>query len=341
MIPRKIHFIWFGGLPSSENWATIIDTKKAQPTLDVRLYVASSILDQDTLLSIKKICSESNVTLIDVDDPLSICRDWFGRNLLDDLLKIGFAKKAKHMYACASDLLRVMLMVYEGGFYFDCDCRYIPELNDAILNPKYGFLQLPYDYIRARNLFSDPPPIFTFAMQASSSFHPIYILALGNVVAKFNNQERLLTCCSEAPSLIELATGQSVRVALQIAAAEFLPINKHWFRDNCGDIFLQQDLGEEVKRGIGFNRKWAEPTQAYKRIGLDPELTVLYKTLKNEKYNLCYTQILEILPEHLTSILGRNNAVANNNPEAYLINPSKEPIDISTPSSTMMNMTLK
>lgn len=312
MIPKRLYFIWFGGILPEDNWQNIKKIKQQQPEVDVSLYIASSTLGSDELKALKEKSDKSDINLIDAEQ----YNNWFGHGLLKQFLKIG----AKHLYVMSSDLFRIMLMVYQGGFYFDCDCGYIPQLNESILNPKYGFLQLPYDYSRAGNILGNPAPVFIYGVQASVQFHPVYILALGDIVAKFKNNPGLLECCADAPDLVTLATGQSVRIALQIAASKITNINKDWFKNNCQDLFFPQDEGENIKREIRYSRQWNDSSKDHKRYGFDANMTSFYNQLKNARYYIYHSEIMGVLPDSLMAGLAH---------KANYLNPPDSHIDIS------------
>lgn len=182
-IPKKIHFIWFGSCIPHEGvlknyWANILEAKKLNPKFKVGIYIDSSLLDENDLMRMRKLCADSGITLVDIHMNKKISK-WDAYDLLINFLKHGKSKNCTRYYACASDLFRMMLMIYEGGYYFDTDCSTFPNLDSVPTAPPHGFWQQrdQNDYDPVINTMIG----FPYAFQASIPYHAIYILALADI----------------------------------------------------------------------------------------------------------------------------------------------------------------
>lgn len=109
MIPKTIHYCWFGRNPKPQKVLDYIDTwKKFLPDFEIKEW------------------NEDN----------------FDVNMLPYTKEAYFAKK----YAFVSDVARLYALVYEGGVYFDTDIRVVKRFSDELLN-SHGFLGFEHDVL--------------------------------------------------------------------------------------------------------------------------------------------------------------------------------------------------
>ena len=109
MIPRIIHYCWFGSKPKPKKVLDYIETwKKYLPDFEIKEW------------------NESN----------------FDVNMLEYTKEAYFAKK----YAFVSDVARLYALINEGGIYFDTDIRLARRFSDELLT-SHGFLGFEHDVL--------------------------------------------------------------------------------------------------------------------------------------------------------------------------------------------------
>lgn len=266
IIPREIHFIWFGsqvpGNPivvenedfsknplaqallkmgikddqipillaqfrkltisqSEDFWNNILLAKKTNPMYRINLYIYSEVISESDFRQIQQNCREENIVLIDIANHLEM-KQWFNYDLLCEVIKKGKRDNIKAYYAKASDILRILLMIYKGGYYFDGDCTKFPELaKTEHIEPPFGFWQCPGEAI-----CSSPWPM-PYCFQASMPFNPFYVLASAEIAYMYKNCRVAILDCeiNDNPLLsllsfevIAMMTGQALYHALLMKA---------------------------------------------------------------------------------------------------------------------------
>lgn len=107
MIPKVIHYCWFGRNPKPKEVLDYIETwKKFLPDFEIKEW------------------NEDN----------------FDVNMMPYTKEAYYAKK----YAFVSDVARLYALVHEGGIYFDTDIRVVKRFSDELLN-SHGFLGFEHD----------------------------------------------------------------------------------------------------------------------------------------------------------------------------------------------------
>lgn len=107
MIPKIIHYCWFGRNPKPQKVLKYIETwKKYLPDFEIKEW------------------NEDN----------------FDVNMMPYTKEAYFAKK----YAFVSDVARLYALLHEGGIYFDTDIRVIKRFSDELIN-SHGFLGFEHD----------------------------------------------------------------------------------------------------------------------------------------------------------------------------------------------------
>lgn len=107
MIPKVIHYCWFGRNPKPKEVLDYIETwKKFLPDFEIKEW------------------NEEN----------------FDVNMMPYTKEAYYAKK----YAFVSDVARLYALVHEGGIYFDTDIRVVKRFSDELLN-SHGFLGFEHD----------------------------------------------------------------------------------------------------------------------------------------------------------------------------------------------------
>lgn len=107
MIPKVIHYCWFGRKPKPKKVLEYIETwKKFLPDFEIK----------------------------------ELNEDNFDVNMMPYTKEAYFAKK----YAFVSDVARLYALVNEGGIYFDTDIRVVKRFSDELLN-SHGFLGFEHD----------------------------------------------------------------------------------------------------------------------------------------------------------------------------------------------------
>ena len=124
MIPKKIHYCWFGGKEKPKSVLEYIDTwKKFLPDYEIK--------------------------------------EWNEKNF--DVNKYSYTKEAYYAkkYAFVSDVARLYALVNEGGIYFDTDIRVLKSFPDSLLSNK-AFTSFEHDvYVSTGVLAAEPNnPIF-------------------------------------------------------------------------------------------------------------------------------------------------------------------------------------
>ena len=119
MIPKIIHYCWFGGKPKPQKVLEYIETwKKFLPDFQIKEW------------------NESN----------------FDVNMMPYTREAYYAKK----YAFVSDVARLYALVHEGGIYFDTDIRVVKRFSDELLE-SHGFLGFEHDvYITTGVMACEP-----------------------------------------------------------------------------------------------------------------------------------------------------------------------------------------
>ena len=109
MIPKIIHYCWFGRKPKPQKVLEYIETwKKFFPDFEMKEW------------------NEDN----------------FDVNMMPYTKEAYYAKK----YAFVSDVARLYALVHEGGIYFDTDIRVVKRFSDELLN-SHGFLGFEHDVL--------------------------------------------------------------------------------------------------------------------------------------------------------------------------------------------------
>ena len=109
MIPKIIHYCWFGRKPKPQKVLEYIETwKKFFPDFEIKEW------------------NEDN----------------FDVNMMPYTKEAYYAKK----YAFVSDVARLYALVHEGGIYFDTDIRVVKRFSDELLN-SHGFLGFEHDVL--------------------------------------------------------------------------------------------------------------------------------------------------------------------------------------------------
>lgn len=109
MIPKVIHYCWFGRNQKPKEVLDYIETwKKFLPDFEIKEW------NEDT----------------------------FDVNMMPYTKEAYYAKK----YAFVSDVARLYALVHEGGIYFDTDIRIIKRFSDELLN-SHGFFGFEHDVL--------------------------------------------------------------------------------------------------------------------------------------------------------------------------------------------------
>ena len=124
MIPKKIHYCWFGGKEKPRSVLEYIETwKKFLPDYEIK--------------------------------------EWNEKNF--DVNKFSYTKEAYYAkkYAFVSDVARLYALVNEGGIYFDTDIRVLKSFPDSLLSNK-AFTSFEHDINVATGVLGSEPfnPLF-------------------------------------------------------------------------------------------------------------------------------------------------------------------------------------
>lgn len=126
MIPKKIHYCWFGGNPKPQNVINYIETWK-------------------------KHCPDFEIT------------EWNESNF--DISKNRYCKEAfeSNKWAFISDVARLWALYYEGGIYMDTDVEVIKSLEELLNNEVFFGFETP-DFIGTNIIGSCKGNEFVFSL---------------------------------------------------------------------------------------------------------------------------------------------------------------------------------
>lgn len=135
MIPKKIHYCWFGGKEKPKSVLEYIETwKKFLPDYEIK--------------------------------------EWNEGNF--DVNRLAYTKEAYYAkkYAFVSDVARLYALVNEGGIYFDTDIRVLKPFPESLLSNR-AFTSFEHDVYVATGVLAAEPnnPIFVSFLRSYTEKH--------------------------------------------------------------------------------------------------------------------------------------------------------------------------
>lgn len=125
-IPRKIHLIWLGSDIKVEHYKNIISWKVFNPCYEVNLWIDKKLLVGEEFGSdykaITQFADMNGMRVRDVDEVIYL--------LIDQNVYFNSVVGEDRNWGLASNVLRFVILAYEGGIYADTDIECISAIGD-------------------------------------------------------------------------------------------------------------------------------------------------------------------------------------------------------------------
>lgn len=137
MIPKKIHFIWVGGLIPIRYITNIYHWASLNPDYEVNLWIDRGSVHPEEMPALEDQLKQISAQIRDLDTT--------DRGLLNKMLNKDFYEEevtgVEANYAAASDILRLAILEQEGGVYIDTDTLPIDSKPLGDIDAPYGFVK--------------------------------------------------------------------------------------------------------------------------------------------------------------------------------------------------------
>jgi mannosyltransferase OCH1-like enzyme len=280
--PIKVHFIWVGNIIPEQYLRNIIDWRNLNPDIMFFLWIDYRTIREtkrNTINFYNKLI-EHNIKLLDVSDVFrQITNDQMLQNttliyetevglrprvLLGDENIILNNMNTKN-YGMASDILRILIVKYYGGFYLDTDL--VPTIiTQLIPKKKTDFL-----YASFNNMFSNQ--LIYFNSSNYKIINDIIQFITNNVIINLYNNTwnytrylsegeffREFTVTNTGPAMLDniAYTNNSIRKLSWVNEKEEFKEHTWIHRD---DIFLE-NKNDFIELGVVNNYEWGELSSA-------------------------------------------------------------------------------
>lgn len=120
LIPKKLRFIWFGGLPPLAYQLHMAQYREVNPDYAIRLYSSPGSMSAVEYKALEAFCCDHDILLVDVDKLKIDNIDLVEYELESAIAREDIELKKLH-WVRASDILRISLLNHFGGIYLDLD----------------------------------------------------------------------------------------------------------------------------------------------------------------------------------------------------------------------------
>ena len=280
--PTKVHFIWVGNIIPEQYLRNIIDWRNLNPDIMFFLWIDYRTIREtkkNTIIFYNKLI-EHNIKLLDVSDVFrQITNDQMLQNttliyetemglrprvLLGDENIILNNMNTKN-YGMASDILRILIVKYYGGFYLDTDL--VPTIITQLIPIK----KTDFLYASFNNMFSNQ--LIYFNSSNYKIINNILQFITNNVIQNlYNNTWNYIRYLSEGDFFREFTvtnTGPAVLDNIAYRNDSIRKLNwvneKEEFKEHTwihrDDIFLE-NKNDLIELGVVNNYEWEELSPA-------------------------------------------------------------------------------
>ena len=245
-VPKTIHMIWIGTRPISEkNKVLSIDTARSNPDYTTHVLYDSGIAGHEAARDdLRRQFEGSGVEVSNVRD-----LPYFAKMSAHPAFRFYEQAAGDGEYAQASDLLRLLVLLHEGGIYKDIDDRQEAPFGNLSLPAGLGFKQ---EYAATKDKASAVPNTPIAAAQGHAVIERTLALAVGNYARGEEDALKLA-----GPDVFTQALYQELPLATNNIASRWDEIKQAIYKNKKEALTAEQLLllRDPRKKMLAFGEK--------------------------------------------------------------------------------------